>query len=226
MWHDPSTDCMEQHHWDSVGKKRQTHQVFPMAMPKCSLMGDFTNLYGIYIKPIKQLSGEPWKFFSCTAETFTHWDLNKMVSIWQTTFITAFSGKKSFKFCVEFHWFVPKGPIDYKSALDQVMAWHQIGAKSLPEPMLTHTIYTFMRCQALVCWIVILYRQQVPSGVLYDASEIALLLAMTLQAAEANCTCGLHSWDTPKAHYRKITFLETQTYFWTATKIYLCQPEQ
>ena len=33
--------------------------------------------------------------------------------------------------------FVPKGPIDYKSALVQVMAWHRTGEKPLPELMLT-----------------------------------------------------------------------------------------
>ena len=33
--------------------------------------------------------------------------------------------------------FVPKGPVDYKSALVQVMAWHRTGEKSLPESMLT-----------------------------------------------------------------------------------------
>ena len=31
----------------------------------------------------------------------------------------------------------PKGPIDNKSALIQVMAWHWSGDKPLPEPMLT-----------------------------------------------------------------------------------------
>ena len=31
----------------SVGEKHRTHRTFPMARPKC-LMGDFTNLYGIY----------------------------------------------------------------------------------------------------------------------------------------------------------------------------------
>ena len=33
--------------------------------------------------------------------------------------------------------FVPKGPIDNKPALVQVMAWRQTGDKPLPEPMLT-----------------------------------------------------------------------------------------
>ena len=44
------------------------------------------------------------------------------------------------KFCILI-WispeFVPKGPIDYKSALVRVMAWRRIGDKPLPEPMLT-----------------------------------------------------------------------------------------
>ena len=41
--------------------------------------------------------------------------------------------------------FVPKGPIDNKSALDQVMAWHLTGAKALPEPMLTQISDTIFR---------------------------------------------------------------------------------
>ena len=43
------------------------------------------------------------------------------------------------KLCI-FIWislkFVPTGPADNKSALVQVMAWHQIGVKPLPESML------------------------------------------------------------------------------------------
>ena len=33
--------------------------------------------------------------------------------------------------------FVPKGPIDYKSAMVQAMAWHRTGEKPLPKSMLT-----------------------------------------------------------------------------------------
>ena len=33
--------------------------------------------------------------------------------------------------------FIAKGPIVYKSALVQVMAWHRTGEKPLPESMLT-----------------------------------------------------------------------------------------
>ena len=43
--------------------------------------------------------------------------------------------------------FIPKGPIDYKSALVQVVAWHRTGEKPSPESMLTqftdaYTMYT------------------------------------------------------------------------------------
>ena len=40
--------------------------------------------------------------------------------------------------------FVPDGPIDNKSALLQVMAWHWTGDKPLPEPVLTQFTDTFM----------------------------------------------------------------------------------
>ena len=39
---------------------------------------------------------------------------------------------------------VPKGPIDNKSALVQVMAWHRTGNKPIPEQMLTQIIVTYM----------------------------------------------------------------------------------
>ena len=41
--------------------------------------------------------------------------------------------------------FVPKGPIDNTPALVQVMAWHRIGNKPLPEPILTQFIDAYMR---------------------------------------------------------------------------------
>ena len=41
--------------------------------------------------------------------------------------------------------FIPKGPIDYKSALVQVMAWHRTGEKPLPESMLTQFIDAYIR---------------------------------------------------------------------------------
>ena len=41
--------------------------------------------------------------------------------------------------------FVPKGLIDYKSALVQVMAWRWIGDKPLPETMMTQCTAAYMR---------------------------------------------------------------------------------
>ena len=41
--------------------------------------------------------------------------------------------------------FAPKGPIDNKAVLVQVMAWHQAGNKPLPEPMWTQFTDTYMR---------------------------------------------------------------------------------
>ena len=41
--------------------------------------------------------------------------------------------------------FVPKGPIDYNSALVHVVAWHQTGEKPLPESMLTQFTDAYIR---------------------------------------------------------------------------------
>ena len=41
--------------------------------------------------------------------------------------------------------FVPRGPIDSKPALVQVMAWRRIGDKPLPEPMMATFTDAYMR---------------------------------------------------------------------------------
>ena len=41
--------------------------------------------------------------------------------------------------------FVPWGPIDYKSALVQAMAWHRTGEKLLPKSMLTKFTDAYVR---------------------------------------------------------------------------------
>ena len=41
--------------------------------------------------------------------------------------------------------FVPKGPVDIESTLIQVMAWRQIGDKSLHETILTQFTDAYMR---------------------------------------------------------------------------------
>ena len=55
---------------------------------------------------------------------------------------------KSKKFCISSQIslkFVPKGPIDNRSALVQVMACRLTGDKPLPEPMLTQFTDAYMQ---------------------------------------------------------------------------------
>ena len=47
--------------------------------------------------------------------------------------------------------FVPKGAIDNKSALVQVMAWRRTGDKPLPKPMLTQFTDAYMRHLGEMC---------------------------------------------------------------------------
>ena len=52
------------------------------------------------------------------------------------------------KFCISIRIslkFISKGPMDYKSALAEVMAWRRTGMKPLPEPMLIQFIDAYMR---------------------------------------------------------------------------------
>ena len=52
------------------------------------------------------------------------------------------------QFCISIHIsqkFVPKGPIDNKSSLFQIMAWRRIGDKPFPEPMWTQFADAYMR---------------------------------------------------------------------------------
>ena len=52
------------------------------------------------------------------------------------------------KFCISIRIslrFVPKGPIDNKAALVQVMAWRRTGDKPFHEPMLTQFSGAYMR---------------------------------------------------------------------------------
>ena len=52
------------------------------------------------------------------------------------------------KFCISISdplKFVPKGAVDNKAALGQVMAWRWTGNKPLPEPMMTQFIDAYMQ---------------------------------------------------------------------------------
>ena len=71
-------------------------------------------------------------------QELTHLPLDKMAAILaDDIFKCIFLNEK---FCIVI-WislkFVPKGPIDNKWSLVQVMAWHRTGDKPLPGPMMT-----------------------------------------------------------------------------------------
>ena len=59
-----------------------------------------------------------------------------MAAISQTTFSIFLNEKFDISIRISLK-FVPKGPIDNKSVLVQVIAWCRRGEKPLPEPMLT-----------------------------------------------------------------------------------------
>ena len=75
---------------------------------------------------------------------WTDLPLDKMAANLQTTFSNVFSWSEwsiSIQISLKF---VPKDPIHNKSALVQVMAWHNTGDKPLPEPMLTQFTDAYM----------------------------------------------------------------------------------
>ena len=72
--------------YGSVGEKHRTHQAFPMARPKC-LMGDFTNLYGIYtVYPKKCAHGFCFAVLCC-GYTLTDFPISirlTSLALWQS----------------------------------------------------------------------------------------------------------------------------------------------
>ena len=75
----------------------------------------------------------------------THLPLDNMAAISQAAFSNASSWMKNFVISIQIPLkFVPKDPIDNKSALVQIMAWCRPGNKPLPEPMLTQFADNYM----------------------------------------------------------------------------------
>ena len=67
----------------------------------------------------------------------THWGRNKMPGILQITFQIHFSLMKSFCILLQISLkYVPKGPIDYLSAVVWVTAWCWTGKRTSSEPMI------------------------------------------------------------------------------------------
>ena len=76
-----------------------------------------------------------------------------MAAIWQITISCAFLLWKSLCFGLKFHWkFLPKGPINDKPALIQIMACRLFGDKPLSEAMLARFTDAYMHHLALMSW--------------------------------------------------------------------------
>ena len=93
----------------------------------------------------KLLHDSMMPYLSLSLDDLTHWGRDKMAitlaDICKCNFINEnilISIKNSLNF-------VPEGPIDNKSTWGQVMVWHQIGDKPLPEPMMTQFDDAYMR---------------------------------------------------------------------------------
>ena len=67
-----------------------------------------------------------------------------MATIPQTTFWNTISWTKIFVLRISLE-FIPKGPINNKSAFVQVKTWRWAGEKPLPEPVLTQLNDAYMR---------------------------------------------------------------------------------
>ena len=81
----------------------------------------------------------------CHLDWLTHLPLDKMATISQAAVSNAFSWMKIVFISIRISLkFVPKGQIDNKAGLVQVMAWRQTGNKPLPEPMLTQFTNAYM----------------------------------------------------------------------------------
>ena len=80
----------------------------------------------------------PYSVMNPGQHQLTHLLLDKMAAILADDIFKCFFMNEKLRILIKVSLkFVPKGPIDNKSALVQVMAWRRRGDKPLPGPMLT-----------------------------------------------------------------------------------------
>ena len=78
-----------------------------------------------------------WKLPVTEEVVLTHWGLDKMAAMFQTTFWKAFAWNENIWILIKISLkFVPIGLIDNKWELVQIVAWHRPGDKPLSEPMM------------------------------------------------------------------------------------------
>ena len=104
-----------------------------------------------FCSKVDMLTPDSWWCF-CTFP-LCHLFLKKMTVISQTTFSNVFSWiKKVLYIESNFTEVLPRGPIDHKLSLVQVMTWRRTGDKPLPEPMLIQFADAYLYA-ALSLWV-------------------------------------------------------------------------
>ena len=100
--------------------------------------------------------------------------LDKMVAISQTTFSNSFL--LIIFFCI-WIWislkFVPKCPIENKSALVQIMTWHRTGDKPLSEPMLTWSTDAYMRRSVEISLLIVAQWRHMATKIWVNIGSVA-----------------------------------------------------
>ena len=121
-----------------------------IAVAEISIRGDFfskaiINSVSLTCFSFIQFYSELTSLYISTPYTYQVWIYNSIYDrIWDDIFKFIFNESVWISITISLK-FIPKGPIDYKSALVQVVAWHRTGEKPLPESMLTQFTEAYIR---------------------------------------------------------------------------------
>ena len=121
-----------------------------IAVAEISIRGDFfskaiINSVSLTCFSFIQFYSELTSLYISSPYTYQVWTSNSIYDrIWDDIFKSIFNESVWISITISLK-FIPKGPIDYKSALVQVVAWHRTGEKPLPESMLTQFTDAYIR---------------------------------------------------------------------------------
>ena len=85
-----------------------------------------------------------WRAYTSPLHIHIKYEYRIPFMIWDDIFKSIFNESVWISITISLK-FIPKGPIDYKSALVQVVAWHRTGEKPLSESMLTQFTDAYIR---------------------------------------------------------------------------------
>ena len=121
------------------------------AVAEISIRGDFfskaiINSLSVTCFSFISFYSELTSLYISTPYTYQVWKYNSMydMKVTDDIFKSIFNESVWIPITISLK-FVPKGPIDYNSALVQVVAWHRTGEKPLPESMLTQFTDAYIR---------------------------------------------------------------------------------